>query len=90
MTAIIEDVSIKDMDITVRAKNVLTALGIHTKKDIYICYFLGVIPNIGTIVKHFPYVDVDLVYTDKVNEEVKTILHEEFHVKESKLQTLGL
>jgi len=90
MIANIEDISIKDMDITVRAKNVLTALGIHTKKDIYVCYFLGVIPNIGTIVKHYPYIDVDLVYTKRVNDEVKAILHEEFHVKESKLQTLGL
>jgi len=90
MIANIEDMSIKDMDITVKAKNVLTALGIKTKKDIYVCYSLKTIPKIGTIVKHYPYVDVDLVYTNKVNEEVKTILHEEFHVKESKLQILGL
>jgi len=90
MIANIEDMSIKDMDITVRTKNVLIALGIKNKKDIYVCYFLGTIPKIGTIVKHYPYVDVDLVYTKRVNEEVKAILHEEFHVKESKLQILGL
>jgi hypothetical protein len=90
MGSTVQDVPIKDMDITVRAKNVLTVLGIRTKGELYVCFLLGTIPKIGTVVKHYPYIDVELIYSNKVNEEVKSILREEYGVEEIELQTLGL
>jgi hypothetical protein len=70
---------VKHLDITIRAKNVLIALGIYTLEDLHLAYLLETIPKVGTIVKHYPYVLIDLVYTNKVNEEVKALLKEYSH-----------
>jgi len=65
---------IKDLYITVRTKNILIVMGIYTLEDLHLAYLLDTIPKIGTVVRHYPYVNIDLIYSNKVNEEVKELL----------------
>ena len=70
---------IKDLDITVRTKNVLTALKVFTIKDLHTMYVLETIPAVGTIVKYYPLAGVTLAYSKSVNEEVKDLLCDYCH-----------
>jgi hypothetical protein len=68
------NLAIEDMDITVRAKNVLKALDVHTIADLHLMYLLNTIPKAKTIIKYYPYINIELAYSKKINEEVKELL----------------
>jgi len=82
-------VLIKDLGITVKTRNVLAAMGVFTTEDLHLMYVLETIPSIGTNVKHYPYVGIDLIYSKKVNAEVKQILRENCGVTDE-LEHLGV
>ena len=84
-----DNTPIKVMDITVKTKNVLTALGFSTKKDIYVFFLMELLPKVGTVITHYPYVDVELVYSNEVNEEIKSILNNDFKVSIQELEILN-
>jgi len=65
---------IKEMDMPVRTKNTLTALGVRTVYDLHMMYILDTLPKVGTRVNHRPYVDIPMKFTRKMNKRVKTIL----------------
>jgi hypothetical protein len=76
------NLAIEDMDITVRAKNVLKALDVHTIADLHLMYLLDTIPRAKTLIKYYPYVNIELTYTKSINEEVKALLKEYCGIEE--------
>ena len=76
-----EEVFIKDMDITSRAKKVLTALGVHTLADVHLMYLLNGFPEAKNLIEHYPNVDINTCYTQKINEEVKQLLWDYWEIE---------
>jgi hypothetical protein len=37
-------------------------------------YLLNTIPKAKTIIKYYPYINIELAYSKKINEEVKELL----------------
>jgi len=85
----INNLDIKLMDITVRTKNVLTALGINTIEELGLSHTLETLPSVGTVVKYYPFARVSLVYCKKVNEEVRQMLFEHCNVPLGELENVG-
>jgi hypothetical protein len=63
---------INNLDLTVRTENVLFYLGIFDIKQLQSATF----PAIGTVVYRVPIANVRVVYTSKVDNEIKELLKE--------------
>jgi len=67
-------VLIRHTEISNKSQFVLIALGVHTVDDLHLMYLLDTIPTVGTNINLYPFVKASLIYTEAVNEEVKTLL----------------
>jgi hypothetical protein len=77
-----EEVFIKDMDISIRTKKILILLEVFTLADLYLLYILGTIPRVGTAVKHYPFVETNLTYDEKTNNEIKELLKDYWEIED--------
>jgi hypothetical protein len=84
-----QNTEIKELDITVRAKNVLNLLEIKTLGELHVGYILNTLPSVGTIVKHYPFARVTVIYTKKVNDEIRELLKTHFNISDKKLKNVG-
>lgn len=75
-------VFIKNTNISEKSQFVLIALGVRTVDDLHLMYLLNTIPTVVTSVHLFPVDDFKLLYTQEVNDEVKSLLVEYFDIEE--------
>ena len=77
-----EVVFIRDMNLTVKTKKVLMLLEVYTLADLHLLYLLNVLPKLGTVLYHNPHANTDVVYCERVNEEIKQMLKDYWEIEE--------
>jgi hypothetical protein len=77
-----EVVFIRDMDLTVKTKKVLMLLEVYTLADLHLLYLLNTLPKLGTVLHQDLFANIDIVYCEKVNEEIKQMLKDYWEIEE--------
>lgn len=78
-----QEIAIKDLDISVKTKYLLTLLNIYTLADLYLVYILDTIPDIDTVVQYFPTTSMGFIYSKEIDNEVRALL--DLHYEEEEI-----
>ena len=76
------NILIRQMNISVGARRILGILGVETIEDLHLMHILNAIPIVGTCVTQYPHIQEEFIYTEKIHEEVKSILEELYEATE--------